>query len=814
VEEIMQDLRYAWRGLRQKPLFAVIAILSIGIGVGANSVMFSVVNALLLRAPGGIGSPERVVEVGRSTRGAGFDTFSYPELEFMQGGVPSLDAVAGTRQTPMSFTDAGGAGQRVSGMAVSQPYFKILGTSPYKGRFFSVSEDASPGSAHVTVVSYEFWKRQLGGAADVVGRTIELNREAFTVIGVTQPEFHGHMPIMVSDVYIPLTMFGSAERGFDDYRNMHSSWLQAVARLAPGATVARANADLAVLFDRLRQQYPEVYGDAERSASVMQLGGVPAGAHGPIAGFLSLLMGLVALVLLTTCANVAGMLVARAAARERENSISLAIGSGRARLVRQLLIESLLLFGLGGVAGILLSIWCLRLLSGVALPVPVVLNFDFSPDMRVFAFGLGVSLLTGIMFGLAPALQATRPSLTGALRSEGSASHSRGGRLRRIFVVSQVSFSLVLLISAGLFLRSLQRASRIDAGFDADGVQLVTFDLALDGYDEAAGRTFIQRLTTRLEGMPGVSAAAVATDLPLDMSISEAGTFPAGRSEGARPVSASFNEVTPGYFNAVGMRVLQGRAFSAADVTSSEPVIIVSSSYAERVWPGEAAIGKRVAWSDPSSSLRTVVGVVNDVKTKNLMEGTEPTVYLPQSQAYSSNGTLLVRTGRSGRAAAEFVEQQIAALDPRLSISAVQTLAGVTSVGTLPQRLAARVATSLGVLALVLAALGIYGVTAYMVTQRTREIAVRVAIGARRADVISIVIGSGLKLALPGLVIGTLAALGFSLLLRAFILGVAPMDALTFTVVPALLLLMIGVATAVPALRAARVSPMDALRSE
>ena len=817
MDEIRQDIRYALRGLRQKPLFAMVAILSIAIGVGANATIFSVVNALLLRAPRGIGEPQRVVEVGRTSQGRGFDTFSYPELQSIATDVRSFDRVAGTRSAPMSYTGSSGAGERVMAMAVGSPYFDVMGTTPYKGRFFLAEEDAVANTSFVVVVSHAFWRKQMNSRADAVGATVELNRQPFTVIGIARPEFASHVPLVQTDLYIPLTTFGVARRDFNEFASWRSSWVTAVARLAPGVTVDGASRELASHFDKLRGQRPDIYGarsDGQRSARAAQLTGVPAAGHGPITAFLSLLMGLVALVLLTTCANVAGMLIARAAGREREIAIRLALGSGRSRLVRQLVIESVALFVIGGALGVLLSTWGLRAIASLTLPVPVTLHLDFSPDTRVFAFGLVLALATGLVFGLAPALQATQPNLVSSLKNEGSAAHSRGGRLRRIFVVAQVSFSLVLLISAGLFLRSLQRAASVDVGFRPEGVQTMRFNLALDGYDDARGREFMRTLTNNLAGAPGVTAAALATDLPLDMGISETSTWREGMTDDDQIIQASFNQITPGYFDALSIRIEQGRAFRESDVATGQRVAVVSHTYAERTWPGESAIGKRIHWGDRESDAKTIIGVVSDVKNKMVTDGPDPMVYVPQSQEYSSGVTLLVKTPLRGREAETAIRRHIQAIDPNLSVTPVQSLEGMTSIGTLPQRIAAVISASLGVLALVLSGMGIYGVIAYMVTQRTREIGVRMAIGARRADVINLVLRSGMRLALPGIAIGAAAALALGRLMRSFILDVAPVDPITFTTVPVLLLLMIGVATCVPAMRAARVSPMTALRSE
>ena len=808
-----QDLRYAMRGLLQRPLLAFTAIVSIAIGIGANASIFSVVNALLLRTPVGVGEPERIIEIGRSSGGRGFDTFSYPELTDIAARVRAVDRVAGFRTSHMSYSATSGS-ESVFAAAVGAQYFDALGTVAQAGRFFAAEEDAHPGSGPVVVVSHRFWQEQLSGASDAVGRTIRLNRQPFTVIGITQPEFHGHMPMVAPDIYIPLTMFGAAKPGFDSYDSRESSWLTIVARLAPGSSVKSATTELRGLFTQLETQYPEVYAGRQRSAAAAALKGIPAGAHGIVAGFLGMLLGLTGLVLLTTCANVAGMLLARAAGREREIAIRLAIGSGRRALVQQLLIESLLLFAIGGAAGLAICAWGLGALSSIEYPVPVPLALDLAPDGRVLIFGLAITLVTGVLFGLAPALQSTHPNLVSALRNESSAGRSRGGRLRRAFIMSQVAFSLVLLIAAGLFLRSLQRASTIDRGFDPANAYIVSFDLSRDGYDESSGIDFLRRLTSELEATPGVTAAGVATDLPLDMGISETPAYPQGWADMENGMSSAFNRVSAGYFEATGMRTVAGRPFNDSDVATSQRVVVVSRSFAAQAWPGQNALGKTLRWGDPSDVERVVVGIVADSKNKSLMDDGDVQVYLPQPQSYEPAVTLVLRSTLPASEAVQVLRRTISRVDPQLAITPIQSLTSASSMGTLPQRIAAAITTVLGVLALVLSSLGIYGVIAYMVTQRTREIGVRMAIGAKQRDVLAMVLGSGLRLAVPGVGFGIVAAMGLSRIMKSFILGVPSLDPVTFFVVPLLLIVVVGLATVVPALRAAAVSPMTALRSE
>jgi predicted permease len=464
----------------------------------------------------------------------------------------------------------------------------------------------------------------------------------------------------------------------------------------------------------------------------------------------------------------------------------------------------------------LLSTWGLKAIAALTLPVPVTLNLDFTPDMRVFAFGFGIALATGVVFGLLPALQATRPQLVGALKNEGNTTHSRGGRLRRMFVIAQVSFSLVLLISAGLFLRSLQRAARIDIGFSPKDVHMMTLDLSLDGYDEARGKEFVRALTTSLQRTPGIKGAAVANDLPLDMGTSGTNTYPEGWPSGPDDAAfnTSFDQVSAGYFETLSIPLLEGRTFADGDGANAEKVAVVSRTYAEKAWPGKSAIGRHLRWEDASAAPKLVIGVVADIKNKMVTDGTDPLVYVPQSQEYNPSVTLVVKSARPEVEVNRLVRAEIARLDRNLSVGPMQSMEAASRIGTLPQRLAAQVTGSLGVLALLLSAMGIYGVIAFMVTQRTREIGVRMAIGARQRDVVMLVVRSGLRLALPGILIGAGAAIGLARLMRSFILDVPPTDVVTFSVVPALLLVMIGIATCVPAARAARVNPLTALRAE
>jgi putative ABC transport system permease protein len=807
-----QDLRYAARSLLQRPLFAFVAVLSLGIGIGANTTIFSVANSLLLRPPPGVGGADRVVELGRTRNGDGFGVFSYPELQSIQAAGGPLRSVAGYQVTALSLS-VGEDADRLLGFATSAEYFDALGTAPALGRFYAASEASVPGGEAVVVLSHAFWRDRFASDPAIVGRTITLNRHPFAVIGVSAEEFSGHITMLRPEVFIPLTMMTVAHPGFTSLTDERHNWLQLVARLSDGATLSSAKAALDALYARLALDNAERF--EGRSVAVVPLTSAPAEGRGAIAGFLGVLMALVGLLLLVTCANVAGMLIARAAGREREIAIRLALGAGRGRLVRQLITESLVLFALGGAAGVLLATWGTRALGAINPPFPFPLHFDFAVDMRVLLFGIAAALLTGLIFGLAPALQATRPDLVPALRNESSRGSGGGGTLRRVFVAVQVGFTVMLLIAAGLFLRALHSASGTETGFSAVGVSVVSYDLSIDGYDEASGRLFQRQLAGRLAAAAGVTGVAFATDLPLDLSLRQTRVRPEGWSEddAQRGLGSALAWTSSGFFRALGIELLRGRDFSAADTQDSEPVMIISRHFAERAWPGEDAIGKRV-WLGSDQPEPVVVGVVGDVRQSTLMEELQPMMYLPLEQRYTPEVYAVVRHAGGAAAASALLRSTVRDIDPRLSTTPVMALADVNALGVLPQRVAAIATAAFGAVALLLSALGIYGVVAYMVTQRTREIGIRMAIGADRPSIMRLFVMHGLRTALPGAAFGALAGLSLAFVLRSLLLDITPYDPVALVGAPAVLLAAVLAACWVPAARASSVEPVVALRSD
>lgn len=813
MDALRKDLAYALRSLLKRPLFTVVAALSLAIGIGATTSMFSVFHVFAFRPAPGVEGWDRAVEIGRGTRGRGFDTFSYPDFEDVREGVPALEEVAGWRSGSFSLgTDEGGV--RMTGMYVTANYFDALGVRPARGRTFTADEEGAAADG-VVVVSDRFWRDHMEASPEALGSTVRLNRRPMTVIGVLPPAFVGHYAAIRTDLYVPLplvTAMNEVRPG--TLTNRGSSWMQVVGRLAPGATVEEADAQVSALFQRLQEAYPD--SNRDRTARVIPLGPIPGGGRAPALGFLGALLGLVVLVLLVTCANVAGMFLARAAAREREIAIRLAVGSGRARLVRQLLTEAVLLFALGGGGGVLLAWWGMGFVDLAALPLPFEVSLDLRPDPLVLGAGLGLALLTGLVFGLAPAIQAVRTDILPSLKTESGSGGGRVSRLRKAFASGQVALSLVLLVAGGLFLRSLQEAATVHTGFEPADAYATTLDLDIEGYDEASGVQFLDRLRQRVAAIPGVEAVALGSDLPLDLGSRGTSIRPEGWEGPEERLGVEFNQVTPGWFETLGTPVLQGRIFDEGDRAGSQEVAIVSRALAERVWPGQDPLGRTFEFSLDGSVTVTVVGVVEDVKNQTLMEEDDPFVYRPLAQAYEPDVTLAVRSARPHGEIAAAVRSAILEVDPSVSLTPVRSVDRLTSIGVLPQRMGASVAGILGMVALVLSGLGVYGVIAFVVQQRTREIGVRMALGAGTARVLRHILGGGLELALPGLAVGAalaaVVAVGLSRL--HVLLGVEPADPATLLAVAALLLAVVLLASAIPARRAAGVPPSEALRHE
>ena len=810
-----QDARFAVRLLARSPLFTATAVLSLAIGIGANSTIFSIGSALLLRPMPGLAGADRLVDIGRSSRGATFDTVSYPNYADIRDRVTMLTVFAHQIEpSPMSLGGADGA-ERVYGTLVSGNYFAVLGTTPLHGRLLQPDDDTIGSGSPVTVLGFDLWTRRFAADPNIVGRSISINGYPFTVLGVAPRGFQG-TTIIKGDLWIPLAMLTEAmpDRRATLFASRRANWLFMGGRLKDGVTIEQANAELEAIGTALQQEYPET--NERMSFRAAPIAVVP-GRTGMMAGFVGLLMGIVTLLLLIACVNLAGMLLARGAARTREMAVRLAIGAGPARVVRQLLTETAVLFAFGGIAGLLLSRWLTALLLALLPQLPVPLSVEITTDWRVVLVTVMMSILAAVLCGLAPALQARRTSVVTALKTDALDGRRSKLRLRNVFVVGQVTMSIVLVVAAGLFVRALERAASTPTGFDVRNVEVVALDLSLGRFGAETGREFARGLLERTRELPGVTSATIAVDLPLDGgrmgfgSVRIPGSTTGSRKDGRVP--ADWNIVEPGFFRTLGVRLVRGRDFEAHDTVAAPAVAIVNEAFARMAWPGEDPIGRQVE-TDTDEGVRpvTVVGVAEDARFMSVASPAEPYIYVPLGQVYQGRLNLIVKT--SGSSVLPEIRGLVRSLNPNLPVTEALSLADITALGTIPQRIAAAIAGTLGIIGLLLASMGIYGVTSYSVSRRTREIGIRMALGAEANTVMRLVLRQGALLAGMGVALGLGLAAAGGQLVQSLLYGVSALDPLTFGFACVLFLAVTLVATYIPARRAMSVDPMAALRTD
>jgi predicted permease len=808
---VLADIRVGARVLRRAPAFTLIATLVVALGIGANTAVFSVVNALLLRPLPGVRAPSRLVSIYTSDySGPRYGASSLPDGEAMRASGTFSDVAV---HAPQSFTIMlDDRAEQVLGEVVSADYFGTLGARPAAGRFFVRDEAGSAGSVSV-VVSHAFWQERLHGAPDVIGSPLRVNGQVLTIIGITAASFRGMMRGIRMDLWLPVS---SAVVRSHNYENRGNRGFMVTARLPENVTIDVAQERLDQLATRLHEAHPSQWTDINEQPRVLTAvpesdSRVPRQVRGPVLGMLALLMTVVGIVLFIACSNVANLMLARASARRAEMGVRLALGATRGRIVRQLLAESLLLAGLGGTAGVLLAFWLTRALQRLSLPVSVSIDLDIPIDIRVIAFAVAITILTGVLFGLAPALHGSRapaPLLKDGVRA------SSGMRVRNALVVVQVAASVVLLTGGALFLRSLMAAQRIDTGIHDENVVLIPVALDSEGFTAAQAEQFFRELRERLGALPGVTSVTLAERVPLSggwarRSISVEGHVPAAGED----MEIDFNGVSDGYFEALGIRFVRGRGFTSADRLGAPDVVVVNEAFARRFWPGMDPIGRRVGLRGDDTQLAEVVGLVPDAKYRSLTEEPRPFFYYPYAQRPAAGALVHVRTAIAAATIAPRLREAVHALAPSLPVPDVVTLSSRVAMATLPQRIAALVLGVLGVLALGTAALGLYGVISYAVVQRTSEFGIRAALGAAAGDVLRMVVGQGLRLTLAGIAIGTVLALALARLLTSLLL-VSPADPLAILAAAGLLMLVAALASWIPARRAMRLDPLTALRSE
>jgi predicted permease len=810
---LMSDLRFAGRMLRKSPVFTVVAVLVISIGTGAVTTIFSAMNAVVLRPLPGAADATRLVGLQRTrAEGRGSLSASYGFYEHLRDRSRTLGGVAAWSKADLSIA-AGGEGHAAAGNIVTGNYFSVLGVRPALGRFFLPDEDRTPLSHPVVVVSHAFWMSTLGADSAIVGRAISVNGHPYTVIGVAPAGFRGVFTPLRVDAWVPLMMQQQLRPGRD---LADAPWLRVFGRLADGVGRDAAHRELQGLAAQWAAQATEPADFRDFSAlRVSALTGLPDDARGAFLGFMSLLLGAAGLVLLIASVNVASMLSARAIARRREMAVRTALGAGRWRLVRQLLTETLALFVLGAVGGVYLAVHATRALERIPVPSDAPVALELSPDTRVMAFALLVALATGLVFGLAPALRASRRNITARLREDSAASGTRRGLLGNTLIVGQLAFSLVLLVAAGLFMRALADGQRVDPGFEPAGVATVALNAESWGYDSTRAQEFFGLLRERAAALPGVTAVSYTAVLPLSMTSMGDRVRPTDADPGALDragnVVVEYNNVDTDYFTALRIPMVRGRPFAAQDDARAPRVAVVNETLARRLWPDGSALGRTFTHGGDQV---TIIGVARDAKYDMLSEDTPMFVYYPLGQKWQPGRTLLVRTAADAAALAPALTEVVRSLDPGLPRPDVITMEQATSVVLLPQRVAALVTGVLGAVGLLMATVGLYGLIAYSVNRRTREIGVRVALGARRSDVLGLVVREGMTLTFTGVTIGLVLAAAATRLMARFLFSVNPLDALTFAGMSVVFIVVSLVASWLPARRAAAADPVAALRTD
>ena len=820
MDTLWQDVRFAVRTLTKAPGFTLVAVASLALGIGANTTIFTLINAIFLNALPVHRSTELVAvyTVDQTQTNVQFGNFlqvSRPNyLDFHDKGEGFTDLAAYSFPVPLSLATEGEP-QQVFAEVVTGNYFDLLGVPAVRGRTFAADEDLAPGAKPVVVIGYGLWQRRLGGRPEVVGSTVRLNGQRFTIIGIAPEGFKGVNALFGPDAWVPSMMFAQVMPApFRDWFDSRRALLFNVfGRMKPGVTMAQAESQLKNVAAALEKAYPEPNRGRTVSLRPLTEATIFPGLRQPLVIGGAMLMTIVGIVLLIACSNVANLLLARASTRRQEVAVRLALGAGRGRLMRQLLTESLLLGLAGGAVGLVVGllgrdfIWSLR-------PAFLAQNFVELPvDVRVLIFTLVVSLATGVLFGLVPSLQASRSDVVGAIKEETrTAGRSRRGiALGNALVVGQVALSLVALVAAGLFLRSLGAAYRIDPGFETEKLAVLIVNPGQAGYDRARGEEFYRQVKERVERIPGVRSASWAANAPLFGGMSRTVILEGQDTNQSAGQLVFSNAVAPNYFASTGITLLRGRDFVDADREGSVRVAIVNETMAQRLWPNEDPIGRRFRFFT-DTTFHEIVGIVRTSKYTTLGEDPQPAVYVPTAQNYSDVLTLCLATAGDPVQPLGTAQREIRAIDGQMPINGTFTIRQMIDQSLWVAQMAALLLGVLGALALSLAAVGLYGIMAYSVNQRQHEIGLRMALGADLRTVLRLVLRQGLTLVALGLGIGLVASVAISRSVAGLLYGVSTTDPMAFGAVSAILLAVSVAASLVPALRATRVDPVVALR--
>ena len=820
MDSLIKDIRYGVRMLVKNPGVTLVAVITLALGIGANTAIFSGVSAFLMR-PLSVPHADELVRPLEIAEDRGItDEMSYPDYLEYRSQSSSFTGLAAEDMIQAAI-DADNQNDVIWGQVVSANYFDVLQVTPALGRGFLPDEDKAIGGNPVVVLSHSFWQRRMASDPNIVGKTVQLNNRAYQVIGIGPESFVGSKFALALDFWVPISMSDDLRRSPGLLNERGSHWMNVIGRLKPGVTLAQASAEVSAIATRLNHEYPENRANTTQAKVMWEVDGRWEDMGGVFKSAGAIALAIVGLILLIACANVANLMLARAAARRKEIGIRLALGANRLRLVRQLLTESVLLSVLGGGLGLLLAFWVTDLMQGFVpiLEYHIVDNF-FAIDSRALLFTLVISLATGLVFGLAPAWHSSNPDVVPVLKGDLSAA-VRGRRrafgLRNLLVVAQVALSLVVLVCGGLFIKSFRKAQTMDPGFGNENGLIVSLSPTLVGYETEQARNFYRQVLERVSHVPGVDAVAYARLLPLgDSSNSSGPILKEGETlaRGAAGRNIMNNVVSPGYFKTMEIPILDGRDFDQRDQPKTQRVIIVNQKMAEMLWPGESAVGKRIFIGPESRDALEVVGVVKTGKYRALAEDPKPFYYYSMDQLRPATTAMVVRGSTDPSSLVGPIRSEIQSLDRRVPVFAVKTMAEHKTYALWAPNMAASFSLAFGVVAIMLSAVGLYSVMAYVVSQRTREVGIRMALGANHADVMKMITRQGMRLAAVGVGIGLVLSLALAQLLSSLLIGISGYDVTTFVLVPALLTLVALVACYLPARRATRIDPLVALRYE
>lgn len=812
MDRFRQDIILAFRRLRATPAFTLAAVATLALGIGANTTIFTAVNALLFR-PFQVARQNELVTLDFVGNAQGFPLQSYPNYRDLRDRNDVMAGLVAYRPYPIGFSRDGRTTSRILALEVSGNYFDVLGVSPFRGRVLQSNDDLYKLGHPVAVVSFNFWRDRLASDPEIIGQAVKLNGLDYTVVGIAPAGFFGTELVLNPDVFVPMAMQSQLETGDDWLDSRRSRNILILGRLKPRISLRRAEASLNSILVQLAREFPQA--DEGWRISLSRPGVFGGFGRGPVLGFSIVLMTVAGMVLLVACVNLASLLLARASDRRKETAIRFALGARRRDLIRQLLTESAILSIAGGVAALVLTNWLVRLLAAWRASVELPIQ-DPHIDANVMAFAAAASIITGIMSGLMPAMQSIRGGLTPALKGEVVVEGLKHWHMRDGLVVVQVALSAALLVGSVLVVRSLQNALNVPLGFEPKHAASASFDLSLQGYDRSYTKQFEQRVLERVASLPGIESAGLINGLPLTLAISNCYIFVEGKPplrDSDAPMAARYWS-SPGYLRAAQTKLIAGRDFEMRDETEHSPAVLVNQTFATQLFPGENAIGKRFRYCDQASEPREIVGVVEDGKYRALNEAPIPAVFTPLTQFPGLMGTIVARSSLPEADVAGMIRRAALELEPTLLLFDVGSVSEQLGLALLPAAVAATALGAFGLLAIVLAATGVYGIMAYAVSRRTREIGIRMSLGASSSIVLRLVLSRTATLIAIGTVSGLALTLAAGRFLEPVLYGVTARDPIAYLLAILLMAAVASIACVVPARRAIKVDPLIALRSE